>query len=91
MVLFGAVRGEAVLIDPEQFKLVALDMLDETGVRLLFHALASGVASDSEAQRVVFETKSGPIVIDAQVVVDCIGDGDVATASGVSFEVGRPE
>ncbi|HEX2263995.1 MAG TPA: FAD-dependent oxidoreductase, partial [Pseudonocardiaceae bacterium] len=38
-----------------------------------------------------FETKSGPVVIDAQVVVDCTGDGDVAAASGAAFEVGRTE
>ena len=37
----------------------------------------------------VFETKSGPIVIRAQTVVDCTGDGDIAAAAGARFEVGR--
>lgn len=87
----SANTGYTVPFDPEQFKLVALDMLDEAGVRMLLHALASGVVSDSEGHRVVFETKSGPVVIEAQVVVDCTGDGDVAAASGAAFEVGRPE
>jgi hypothetical protein len=38
----------------------------------------------------VFETKSGPVVIDADVVVDCTGDGDLAAAAGAPYEIGRP-
>jgi glycine/D-amino acid oxidase-like deaminating enzyme len=87
----SADTGYTVPFDPEQFKLAALDMLDQAGVRMLFHAFASGVLSDSGLPRVVFETKSGPVVIDAQVVVDCTGDGDIAAASGAAFEVGRIE
>ncbi|GAB3662171.1 FAD-dependent oxidoreductase [Glycomyces tarimensis] len=79
--------GYTVPFDPEQFKLAALDLLDEAGVRLLFHAFASDM-SDS---RVVFETKSGPVAIEADVVVDCTGDGDVAAAAGAEFDIGRTE
>ncbi|MFF4351035.1 FAD-dependent oxidoreductase [Streptomyces sp. NPDC001530] len=83
--------GYTVPFDPEIFKLVALDLLDEAGVRLLLHAFASTVLPLEDAQRVVFETKSGPVVIDAQVVVDCTGDGDVAAAAGAPYEIGRRE
>ncbi|MER5177612.1 FAD-dependent oxidoreductase [Streptomyces sp. NPDC002896] len=83
--------GYTVPFDPEIFKLVALDLLDEAGVRLLLHAFASTVLPLAEGRRVVFETKSGPIVIDAQVVVDCTGDGDIAAAAGARYEIGRPE
>lgn len=61
------------------------------GVRLPFHAFASGLADGQDGRRVVFETKSGPVAIDARVVVDCTGDGDLAAAAGAPFEVGRPE
>jgi hypothetical protein len=40
---------------------------------------------------VVFETKSGPLVIRARVVVDCTGDGDVAARAGAPYEIGREE
>ncbi|MET8247633.1 FAD-dependent oxidoreductase [Streptomyces sp. NPDC005202] len=83
--------GYTVPFDPEIFKLVLLDMLDEAGVRLLFHSFASTVLPLGDGWRVVFETKSGPVVIDAGVVVDGTGDGDVAAACGAPFEVGRPE
>lgn len=40
---------------------------------------------------VVFETKSGPVVIEAKVVVDCTGDGDIAASAGAAYEIGREE
>ncbi|HEX7213921.1 MAG TPA: FAD-dependent oxidoreductase, partial [Methylomirabilota bacterium] len=70
--------GFVVPFDPEIFKLVALDLLDEAGVHVLLHALATGVIGAPRPDGVVFETKSGPIVIMARAVVDATGDGDIA-------------
>ncbi|HEY3304903.1 MAG TPA: FAD-dependent oxidoreductase [Candidatus Binatia bacterium] len=83
--------GYTVPFDPEIFKLVALDLLDEAGVWFLFHAFASDVLGDHGVKGVVFETKSGPIVIRARVIVDCTGDGDVAARAGAPYEVGRED
>jgi glycine/D-amino acid oxidase-like deaminating enzyme len=85
----GPDTGYVVPFDPEMLKLAALEVLDEAGVRLLFHAFASGLPADGPRRGVVFETKSGPIVIRAQTVVDCTGDGDIAAAAGAPFEIGR--
>jgi glycine/D-amino acid oxidase-like deaminating enzyme len=79
--------GYVVPFDPEIFKLVALDLLDEAGIEFLFHALATDVLRD--AAGVVFETKSGPIAIKAHTIVDCTGDGDIAARAGAECEVGR--
>ena len=81
--------GFVVPFDPEIFKLVALDLLDEAGVHVLLHALATGVIGAPRPDGVVFETKSGPIVIMARAVVDATGDGDIAALSGAPFEIGR--
>jgi hypothetical protein len=81
--------GFTVPFDPELFKLVALELLDEAGVQFLFHAFASGVIGEGRPEGVVFETKSGPVVIRAQTIVDCTGDGDIAAAAGAPYEVGR--
>jgi hypothetical protein len=82
--------GYVVPFDPEIFKLVALELLDEAGVRFLFHALATDVISRlGRAEGVVFETKSGPVVIRARVIVDCTGDGDIAVRAGAGYEIGR--
>ena len=79
--------GFVVPFDPEWFKLIALELLDEAGVEFLFHAFASGVLPGNEG--VVLETKSGPLVMRAKVIIDCTGDGDVAAAAGAPYEVGR--
>ncbi|HEX7220945.1 MAG TPA: FAD-dependent oxidoreductase [Burkholderiales bacterium] len=83
--------GYVVPFDPEWFKLVALDLLDEAGVQLLFHAFASGVLGESAVEGVVFETKSGPLAIRAKVTVDCTGDADLAAQAGTPTEVGRAD
>jgi FAD-dependent oxidoreductase family protein len=51
--------GFVVPFDPEVFKLVAVDLLDEAGVQILFHAFASGVYGMPRVEGVVFESKSG--------------------------------
>lgn len=81
--------GYVVPFDPEAFKLVALDLLDEAGVHFLFHSFASDVIGEQGMKGVVFETESGPLVITARVVIDCTGDGDVAARLGAPYEIGR--
>jgi len=83
--------GYVVPFDPEWFKLIALELLDEAGVHFLFHSFASGVLGDHKVQGVIFETKSGPLAIRARVTIDCTGDGDVAVQAGAPSEVGRSD
>jgi len=74
-------------VDPEYLKILGARMLEEAGVRCLFHAWAcSAVVSDGAAQGVIFESKSGRLAVLAQVVVDCTGDGDVFASAGGEFE-----
>ena len=87
----SAETGYVVPFDPEVLKLVALDLLDEAGVKFLLHAFASGVVGSRRVQGVVFETKSGPVVVRARVVIDCTGDGDVAALADAPYEIGRDE
>ena len=83
--------GYVVPFDPEWFKLVALELLNEAGVQFLLHAFASGVLGERTVEGAVFETKSGPVAIRARVVVDCTGDADMAVQAGAPFEVGRAD
>jgi hypothetical protein len=87
--------GYVVPFDPEWFKIVALDLLDEAGVQILFHAFASGIiekgGGSSEVGGVVFETKSGPLAIRAKVTIDCTGDADLAVQAGTPTETGRAD
>ena len=84
--------GYVVPFDPEWFKLVALELLDEAGVQFLFHSFASGIlGADGKVEGAILESKSGPLAIRARVTVDCTGDGDVAVAAGAPYEVGRAD
>jgi hypothetical protein len=84
--------GYVVPFDPEWFKLVALQLLDDAGVEFLFHSFASGtLGSNGTVEGAVLETKSGPLAIRARVTIDCTGDGDAAVAAGAPFEVGRAD
>ncbi|HEY5900252.1 MAG TPA: FAD-dependent oxidoreductase [Burkholderiales bacterium] len=83
--------GYVVPFDPEWFKIIALELLDEAGVQFLFHSFASGVLGDKRVEGAVLETKSGPLAIRARVTVDCTGDGDLAVQAGAPFEIGRAD
>lgn len=84
--------GYTVPFDPEIFKMTALSLLEESGVHFLFHAFASdAIVQNDHLKGVVFETKSGPIVIHARAVVDCTGDGDIAARANVPYEIGRED
>lgn len=84
--------GYVVPFDAEQFKMVAQELVDEAGVELLFHALATGaIVDDGVMGGVVFATKSGAVAVRAKVTIDCTGDADVAAAAGAQYEAGRDE
>jgi hypothetical protein len=83
--------GYVVPFDPEWFKLIALELLDEAGVQFLFHSFASAALGRDRVEGAVMETKSGPIAVRARVTIDCTGDGDVAVQAGAPSEVGRAD
>src|SRR5258706_1150335 len=83
--------GYVVPFDPEWFKLIALELLDEAGVHFVFHAFASGVLGNKHVEGAVVETKSGPLAIRARVTIDCTGDAHIAVVAGVPSEVGRSD
>ena len=87
----GGVEGPFLIpIEPEAFKLVSLEMLQEAGSRQLLYTSVVGVVLDGgRACGIVVENKSGRQAIMGQVVVDCTGDGDVCAWAGVPFQLGR--
>jgi hypothetical protein len=77
-------------IDAEIMKQVLDDMMSESGVEVLFNTFAFDAAlEDNQITGVAIANKSGGQVIGAGVVVDASGDGDIAAAAGVPFDVGR--
>ncbi|HHX63743.1 MAG TPA: FAD-dependent oxidoreductase [Chloroflexi bacterium] len=73
-------------VEPETFKLAAVQMCQEAGVRLLLHTGVDEVrATDGHVEGVVVWNKSGRSLLRASQYVDCTGDGDVAAWAGADF------
>ena len=81
---------EFVVYEPEAFKQVALDMLEEAGVRLLLYTqFCEPVMEGNKTAGVFIENKSGRQAALSKVVLDCTGDADVAARAGVPCVMGR--
>lgn len=72
------------LIAPEAVETVALDMLRESGVEIILRtACADAIVDGGRIRGIVTEGGSGRGAIEADVVIDCTGDGDAAFLAGV--------
>lgn len=80
------------LVEPEAVKTVALQMLADHHVEVLFYTFCAGVVMEEEMLKgVIIESKAGREVLLARVVIDCSGDADVAYRAGVPCEYGNEE
>jgi hypothetical protein len=84
--------GDLLWFNPVTLAMVLDDMMDEAGVKVLFHTLVSDTILDgSSVTGVVIENKSGRQRITATVTIDCTGDADVALKAGAATVSGDPE
>jgi hypothetical protein len=75
---------------PEVYKVLALDMLKEAGVKLLLHSFIDAVEVKGERiESVQLTSKSGRIDLRGKMFVDTSGDADVAYLSGAPCLKGR--
>lgn len=80
------------LVEPEAVKTVALQMLVDAGVDVLFYAFCASVVKEGdELKGVIIESKAGREALLAKVVIDCSGDADVAYRAGVPCEYGNEQ
>ncbi len=77
-------------IDVEAMKYVTQEMILQSGGKILYHTTPLEVImEDGRVAGVILLTKGGKMRIRAKVVIDCTGDGDIATWAGVPYEKGR--
>jgi hypothetical protein len=80
----------AAAFDPDGWKRVALDMVQEAGIELRLHSWFSHtLVEDGRVTGVVCESKSGPQAILGTVVIDATGDLDVAASAGAPHTGGN--
>ncbi|HZZ14277.1 MAG TPA: FAD-dependent oxidoreductase [Paraburkholderia sp.] len=88
-------KGQAAtrqMFDPEIAKWVIQKMVEEAGVEVWLNTQASDVLMDGNTIKgVVIDTLRDRVEVHAKMTIDTTGDGDVAAASGASFEFGSPD
>jgi len=82
--------ASAISVDSHWWKILLMQLMREAGVRLLLHTVVVDTIREGDRIRgVIVENKSGRQRIEAEVTIDCSGDGDVAARGGVKWEKGR--
>lgn len=80
------------IIDPEESKTLAQQLMEEAGVEVLMYVFCTDVIREgNEVKGVVIESKAGREAILARTVIDCTGDADVAFRAGVECRKGDAE
>src|SRR5687767_11006385 len=75
--------GSAVSIDSHWWKILAMQLVRDAGVRLLLHTQVVDTIREGDRVRgVIVENKTGRQRIEADITIDCSGDGDVAARAG---------
>ncbi len=96
MALKLADRGSAVItgptmpFDPEGFKELSIDLLQNAGVEFLNYTwVVEPITDGTQVRGVVIQNKSGRQVVLARTVVDATGDADIAASAGAEYILGR--
>ncbi|MEO7234200.1 MAG: FAD-dependent oxidoreductase [Lapillicoccus sp.] len=86
---YGA--GTGVTYEPEALKVLWDELVVSAGADVLLYGLVTAaVVADGRVVGVVVETRAGPMRLDAAVVVDATGDGDVAWRAGAELAPSLP-
>jgi hypothetical protein len=76
-------RYKAVSFDPEYYKFLLDNMMDEAGVKLFYHAFAVGAVREGNTlMGILIESKEGRHAVLGKVVIDTTGSADIAWKSG---------
>jgi len=82
--------ASAISVDAQWWKILIMQLVREAGVGILLHTQAVGTLRDGDRiLGIEVENKSGRQRIEADVTIDCSGDGDIAARGGVAWEKGR--
>jgi hypothetical protein len=74
-------------VDPDWWGLMIFEMMTENKVNLLLHSLAVDVIKQGDAVTgVIVENTSGRMAVMGKVIIDCSGEGDIASRAGVPYE-----
>lgn len=75
-------------VDPDWWGLMIFEMMTENHVNLLLHTLVVDVVKEgSSVKGVIVENACGREIIFGKIVIDCTGEGDIASRAGAPYEI----
>lgn len=82
--------ASAISVHSHWWKILLMQLMHEANVRLLLHSqVVDTIREGDRICGVIVENKSGRQRVEADITIDCSGDGDVAARGGVKWEKGR--
>lgn len=76
-------------IPVETLKLIYDDMIEDAGIRYLFHTnIIDAIVEDGKIQYVICAAKGSVFAVRANIYIDCTGDGDLSYYAGAEWEYG---
>ena len=79
-------------VNPEKYKELLFEMMEEAHVDLLCYSTISDVVVDeNEIKAIVILDKNGEYLISASIYIDCTGDGFISALAGEDYSIGRDE
>ena len=82
--------GDGLHVHPDYLKKAIFDLLDQEGVSYLLYSPVTGaVVEDGRVRAAEVQTKQGIRTYEAEVFIDCTGDGDLSVLCGAAYEMGR--
>lgn len=88
--VFDPIFNSIVGVNPAQLKYEALKLLHDSGVKLLLHTYFGDCETrNGRIEKITVYNKSGEEKLEAQIVIDTTGDGDVAARAGAPYVLGR--
>jgi len=83
-------HDSVTVIDGERFKILSLQMCQESHVDILLHLETQSVNVEcGRIKNIVFYGKGNKVTINAKLFVDATGDGDVGYLAGCTYEKGQ--
>ena len=84
------VDGDGLHIHPEYLRAAMFELLEENGCHYLLYSPVVGAQTDNGVLKAaIIQTKSGRTAFEADVFVDCTGDGDLSFHAGAQMQTGR--
>ncbi len=89
---YGGSNESGAKFDPLMLKIVLEELCVEAGVKFLYHTFIADVVKEgSRIKGIVVTNKKGLQLVEADMFIDCTGDGDVSVLAGADYTKGNPD